>query len=185
VYIAWVTTTRHTYRGNNMGPPIEEQPGRAWRSTIAGKEVRPPGGRHSMISPAIATSLPAPPAAAPAPGETPSRTAASPTPSRTVASPTPSRRTARPTPSRAGPTQTRVAKAVDRATSDPYPSSPVHGPPAAPAAANDSSLLDEVDGGEAELSRRCDRYGSRPIGSCAKRNRSRKSCGRECSLNHC
>jgi len=111
----------------------------------------------------IAISLPAP-----------SRTA----PSRTAPAPTP-RRTARPTPTRAG-------KAVERATrSDPYPGSP-HDPPAAPAAANDSSLLDKVGVGvgEAELSRRCARHGSRPIGSCAKRKRSRKGRDRECSLNH-
>jgi len=68
--------------------------------------------------------------------------------------------------------------------SDPYPSSP-HDPPAAIAAANDSSLLDEagVSGGEAELARRCARHGSRTIDNCAKRKRS-KSCGREGSLKH-
>src|SRR5215471_2729674 len=118
----------------------------------------------------IAISLPAPPRTAPP------RTAPAPTPSRT----------ARPTPSRAGPTPTRSGKAVERATrSDPYPRSP-HNPPAAPAAANDSSLLDEaiVCGGEAELSRRCARHGSRFVGSCAKRKRSRKGCGRKCSLKH-
>ena len=108
-----------------------------------------------------------------------------PAPSRTAPAPTKAKgRTTRPTPTRAGPTPTGAGKAVERATrSDPYSGSP-HDPAAAPAAANDSSLLDEVGVGEAELSRRCARHGSRPIGSCAKRKRSRKRRDRECSLNN-
>jgi hypothetical protein len=112
----------------------------------------------------IAISLPAPSRAAPP------RTAPAPT----------ERRTARPTPTRAG-------KAVKPATwSDPYPSSPPD-PPATPAAANDGSLLNEVivGVGKAELSRRCARHGGRPIGSCAKRKRSRKGCDCECSRGRC
>ena len=119
----------------------------------------------------IAISLPAVPA--------PPRTA--------PGGPTP-RRTARPTPTRSGPSQrrTRACKGVEPATrSGPYSGS-AQDPPAAPATANDSSLLDKagVGGGETELTRRCARHGSRPIGSCAKRKRSRKGRDRECSLNH-
>src|SRR5215469_11949460 len=115
----------------------------------------------------IANSLPAPPRTTPAPTKAKGRTA-------------------RPAPTRAGPTPTRAGKAVERATrSDPYPGSP-YDPPAAPAAANDGSLLDEagVGVGKAELSRRCARHGSCSVGSCANRKRSRKRRNRECSLKH-
>src|SRR5262249_40263819 len=58
--------------------------------------------------------------------------------------PQPQEGPAGPPQSRAGPPPSRPAKAVERATRpDPYPSPP-HDPPAAPAAANDSSLLDEA-----------------------------------------